>query len=87
MTDDRIADISKDQKTFTVFYCELQTWGPHRCKSKIVTEDNEIDSHERYCLYIIIILPLDCFLLFADKQDNTQRLFKILECLRNICFT
>lgn len=36
-----------DGRSFTVYYCELQTWGAHRCKSKIV-EDNEIlDEFER----------------------------------------
>lgn len=36
---------AQKKKMFTVFYCELQTWGPHRCKSKIL-EENEIDTEE-----------------------------------------
>lgn len=35
----------RKHKTFNVFYCELQTWGPHRCKSKTL-EDNTIDTDE-----------------------------------------
>lgn len=31
-----------DERIFSVFYCELQSWGPHRCKSKTLKE-NEID--------------------------------------------
>lgn len=29
-------------RAFTVFYCELQSWGLHRCKSKNL-EDNDVD--------------------------------------------
>ncbi|XP_050076787.1 uncharacterized protein LOC126563961 isoform X1 [Anopheles maculipalpis] len=27
-------------RSFNVFYCELQNWGPHRCRSKIVTDES-----------------------------------------------
>lgn len=39
-----IDDDEPEQQTriFSVFYCELQSWGPHRCKSKTL-EDNEVD--------------------------------------------
>ncbi|XP_058056651.1 uncharacterized protein LOC131208025 [Anopheles bellator] len=30
-------------RSFTVFYCELQNWGPHRCRSKTVKDDSEDD--------------------------------------------
>ncbi|XP_055545909.1 uncharacterized protein LOC129730536 [Wyeomyia smithii] len=30
-------------RSFNVYYCELQNWGPHRCRSKILT-DNSDDS-------------------------------------------
>lgn len=29
---------------FTVFYCELQTWGAHRCKSKVVASNEDDES-------------------------------------------
>lgn len=32
---------------FTVFYCEMQSWGAHRCKSQTVEESNEVDSNEQ----------------------------------------
>lgn len=32
---------------FTVFYCEMQSWGAHRCKSQLVKESNEVDSNEQ----------------------------------------
>lgn len=25
-------------KAYTVYYCELQTWGAHRCKSKVLED-------------------------------------------------
>lgn len=28
-------------RSFVVYFCELQSWGPHRCKSKTL-EDNEV---------------------------------------------
>ncbi|XP_053663252.1 uncharacterized protein LOC128712383 [Anopheles marshallii] len=31
---------SRDPRSFNVFYCELQNWGPHRCRSKIVTDES-----------------------------------------------
>lgn len=33
-------EMSDDTRSFTVYYCELQTWGAHRCKSKVL-EDRE----------------------------------------------
>lgn len=33
------------QHAFVVYYCELQSWGPQRCKSKVLKEnENHIDS-------------------------------------------
>lgn len=31
-------------RAFQVHYCELQAWGPHRCRSKTVTDDSEHNS-------------------------------------------
>ncbi|XP_055593776.1 uncharacterized protein LOC129744976 [Uranotaenia lowii] len=28
-------------RSFNVYYCELQSWGPHRCRSKVLTDDSE----------------------------------------------
>ncbi|XP_053692491.1 uncharacterized protein LOC128740939 [Sabethes cyaneus] len=28
-------------RSFNVYYCELQNWGPHRCRSKILTDNSE----------------------------------------------
>lgn len=38
------ANKTESSKTdgFFIYYCELQTWGSHRCKSKTL-KDNEID--------------------------------------------
>lgn len=30
-------------RAFTVYYCELQTWGAHRCKSKVLEDTEERD--------------------------------------------
>uniref|UniRef100_A0A182JAS5 Uncharacterized protein n=1 Tax=Anopheles atroparvus TaxID=41427 RepID=A0A182JAS5_ANOAO len=30
---------ARTPRSFSVFYCELQNWGPHRCRSKIVTDE------------------------------------------------
>lgn len=32
---------------FIVYYCELQTWGAHRCKSKTLADDNPSDESPR----------------------------------------
>ncbi|XP_055638703.1 uncharacterized protein LOC129776840 [Toxorhynchites rutilus septentrionalis] len=32
------ADQGRRGRSFNVFYCELQNWGPHRCRSKILTD-------------------------------------------------
>ncbi|EAT48233.1 AAEL000683-PA [Aedes aegypti] len=29
------------QRAFNVYYCEMQNWGPHRCRSKTLTDDSE----------------------------------------------
>uniref|UniRef100_A0A182YGY8 ZP domain-containing protein n=1 Tax=Anopheles stephensi TaxID=30069 RepID=A0A182YGY8_ANOST len=34
------ASTSRGPRSFNVFYCELQNWGPHRCRSKIVTDES-----------------------------------------------
>uniref|UniRef100_A0A182W9U7 ZP domain-containing protein n=1 Tax=Anopheles minimus TaxID=112268 RepID=A0A182W9U7_9DIPT len=34
------APSSRGPRSFSVFYCELQNWGPHRCRSKIVTDES-----------------------------------------------
>uniref|UniRef100_A0A1B0GIW5 Putative conserved plasma membrane protein n=1 Tax=Lutzomyia longipalpis TaxID=7200 RepID=A0A1B0GIW5_LUTLO len=39
---------------FTVFYCEMQTWGPHRCKSKLF-QDNEIASARQRRQFSMVI--------------------------------
>uniref|UniRef100_A0A182PMB8 ZP domain-containing protein n=1 Tax=Anopheles epiroticus TaxID=199890 RepID=A0A182PMB8_9DIPT len=31
---------SRGPRAFNVFYCELQNWGPHRCRSKIVKDES-----------------------------------------------
>ncbi|KAL9708041.1 hypothetical protein quinque_011559 [Culex quinquefasciatus] len=28
-------------RSFNVYYCEMQNWGPHRCRSKTLTDDSE----------------------------------------------
>ena len=33
-------ETEKSARGFTVFYCEMQTWGPQRCKSKVLSTDN-----------------------------------------------
>lgn len=41
------ADEDAAAPTFTVYYCEMQSWGAHRCKSQAVTsgptDSNEVD--------------------------------------------
>ncbi|XP_062705176.1 uncharacterized protein LOC109429890 [Aedes albopictus] len=31
----------RQQRSFNVYYCEMQNWGPHRCRSKTLTDDSE----------------------------------------------
>lgn len=37
------------EPAFQVYYCEMQAWGPQRCKSKVLKhdEENHIDSDDR----------------------------------------
>ncbi|XP_058826346.1 uncharacterized protein LOC131686163 isoform X2 [Topomyia yanbarensis] len=42
-SDDRQHTTRRQGRSFSVHYCELQNWGPHRCRSKILT-DNSDDS-------------------------------------------
>lgn len=46
--------ISAQTPAFTVFYCEMQAWGAHRCKSKIL-QDNEIDGSRQKRQYSMVI--------------------------------
>lgn len=32
---------------FQVYYCEMQSWGPQRCKSKVLNEANTIEEEEQ----------------------------------------
>lgn len=34
------AGVVRAPRSFNVFYCELQNWGPHRCRSKIVKDES-----------------------------------------------
>uniref|UniRef100_A0A182RBR8 ZP domain-containing protein n=1 Tax=Anopheles funestus TaxID=62324 RepID=A0A182RBR8_ANOFN len=36
----KLSSTSRGPRSFNVFYCELQNWGPHRCRSKIVTDES-----------------------------------------------
>lgn len=37
-------DDATQPTAFTVYYCEMQSWGAHRCKSQAVTtQSNEVD--------------------------------------------
>lgn len=47
-------DILEPNRSFTVYYCELQTWGAHRCKSKIL-EDRE--SREGSEIVFVMLKP------------------------------
>uniref|UniRef100_A0A182SJ25 ZP domain-containing protein n=1 Tax=Anopheles maculatus TaxID=74869 RepID=A0A182SJ25_9DIPT len=35
-----LTSTTRGPRSFNVFYCELQNWGPHRCRSKIVTDES-----------------------------------------------
>ncbi|KFB39756.1 hypothetical protein ZHAS_00007450 [Anopheles sinensis] len=40
-------------RSFSVVYCELQNWGPHRCRSKIVTDESAISGkNKQYSLLV-----------------------------------
>lgn len=45
-TDEDTADV-RELPQFSVFYCEMQSWGAHRCKSQLVEDSNEVDSNEQ----------------------------------------
>ncbi|XP_062549141.1 uncharacterized protein LOC134213805 [Armigeres subalbatus] len=32
---------NRQQRSFNVYYCELQNWGPHRCRSKTLMDNSE----------------------------------------------
>uniref|UniRef100_A0A182QXM5 ZP domain-containing protein n=1 Tax=Anopheles farauti TaxID=69004 RepID=A0A182QXM5_9DIPT len=44
-------------RSFNVFYCELQNWGPHRCRSKTVT-DESADSAVKNKQYTLLVKNL-----------------------------
>ncbi|XP_053677506.1 uncharacterized protein LOC128727601 [Anopheles nili] len=43
---------ARDRRAFKVFYCELQNWGPHRCRSKLVTDEYGIRQNNMYSLLV-----------------------------------
>lgn len=32
---------------FQVYYCEMQAWGPQRCKSKVLNQQQAVDAEEK----------------------------------------
>ncbi|XP_065093311.1 uncharacterized protein LOC135713987 isoform X2 [Ochlerotatus camptorhynchus] len=41
----------RQQRSFNVYYCEIQNWGPHRCRSKTLTDNSE-DSGKQYTMTV-----------------------------------
>ncbi|KAG4074867.1 hypothetical protein HA402_009292 [Bradysia odoriphaga] len=39
--DENATDILPRSNGFSIHYCELQTWGSHRCKTKMLKDNND----------------------------------------------
>uniref|UniRef100_A0A1S4GWI0 Uncharacterized protein n=1 Tax=Anopheles gambiae TaxID=7165 RepID=A0A1S4GWI0_ANOGA len=45
--------VARAPRSFNVFYCELQNWGPHRCRSKIVKDESgDSGNSKQYSLLV-----------------------------------
>lgn len=59
-------DTEPHERVFSVFYCELQSWGPHRCKSKTLEDDNEVDyDYEQGYSSSDNFTPYECINIFS----------------------
>lgn len=61
----------KDKRNFVVYYCEIQTWGPNRCKSKTL-KDEKLEPNRKEKLYSLLIdnLRMATKYSFHIKKQN-----------------
>uniref|UniRef100_A0A182NE88 ZP domain-containing protein n=1 Tax=Anopheles dirus TaxID=7168 RepID=A0A182NE88_9DIPT len=63
---------ARGPRSFNVFYCELQNWGPHRCRSKIVTDESADSAHKskQYTLLVKNLRMATKYSFHVKPQSN-----------------
>ncbi|XP_063702790.1 uncharacterized protein LOC134832629 [Culicoides brevitarsis] len=68
--------IPSNNRSFTVYYCELQTWGAHRCKSKVLEDTEEREGNTKQYSMMIDHLRMATkysFHVKASGQNQDQK--------------
>lgn len=58
------------KRNFIIYYCEMQSWGPNKCKSKVMRDDKPSNSKDKMYSMIIDNLRMATKYSFHLRKQN-----------------